>query len=195
VGTAAANVTRQNAAAILMGTNFTEPTTGLVAGAAPPAADTSGGLAAPGAPALATTAAAATTFFVNVTYVNALGETTVSAEARLAVPAGRLLVVSSPHAFGNATGYNVYISNATGTETKQNAAAIAIGTNFTMPATGLIAGAARPAANTSGGPALANAVTLTQDANPARQATPVEGSGLEVRGPAGLSVLATDART
>jgi len=193
VGTATGAETKQNAAAIAIGTRFTEPATGLVAGAAPPAASTAGGLAAPGAPGLSAAATAATTFFVRVTYVNPRGETTVSAEANLAVPAGRLLVVNSPRAFGDATGYNVYVSTATGTETLQNAAAVAIGTNFTMPATGLIAGTAQPAANTSGA-VNTNSVTLTPDAAPARQATPVQGSGLEVRGPAGLSVLATDAR-
>ncbi|HEV2359516.1 MAG TPA: peptidoglycan-binding protein [bacterium] len=195
VGTTAGSETRQNAAPVPIGTNFTEPLTGLVAGAVPPTTDTSGGLAAPGAAALTSSAAAATTFFAQVTYVNARGETTVSAEASLAVPAGRLLVVTSPRAFGDATGYNVYISAATGTETKQSAAATAIGTNFTMPATGLVAGAAPPAANTTGRPALANSVTLTRDGAPTRLASPVQGSGLEVRGPAGLSVLATDART
>ncbi len=194
-GTAAGNETKQTAAPIPIGTNFTEPVTGLAAGAGPPAADTSGGLAAPGAPALNSTAAAASTFFVQVTYVNARGETTVSAEASLAVPAGRLLVVTSPRAFGDATGYNVYASATTGTETKQNAAAIAIGTNLTMPAIGLVAGGAVPASNTTGGPAIANSVTLNTDPNATRQATPVQGSGLEVRGPEGLRMLGTNART
>lgn len=194
-GTTAGSGTLQNSAAIAIGTRFTEPATGLVAGTAPPAADTSGGLVAPGAPGVGSTTTTATTFFVRATYVNPRGETTVSTEAHLAVPAGRLLVVNAPRAFGDATGYNVYIGTAAGTGTKQNAAAIAIGTNFTMPATGLIAGTAPPAANTTGGPPITNSVTLNRDPLPTRLATPVQGSGLEVRGPAGLRVLATDART
>jgi hypothetical protein len=79
--------------------------------------------------------------------------------------------------------------------TRQNTAPVAIGTAFTMPATGLIAGAALPAANTSGGAPIANAVTLTPDTTATRLATPVQGSGLEVRRPAVLDMLATNART
>jgi hypothetical protein len=195
VGNATGTETRQNAAPIPIGTSFTEPATGLVAGAAPPAVSTAGALAAPGAPAVTAIATAATTFFVRVSYVNARGETTVSPAANFAVPAGRLLRVNSPVAFGDATGYNAYIGNTAATVTRQNAAPVAIGTAFTMPATGLIAGAALPAANTTGGAPIANAVTLTQDGNPTRQATPVQGSGLEVRRPAALDMLATNART
>jgi hypothetical protein len=193
-GTAAGTETLQNAAAIPIGTNFTEPVTGLVAGAAPPGVSTAGALAAPGAPGLGSVATAATTFFVQVSFVNARGETTASVPANLAVPAGRLLRVTSPAAFGDATGYNAYIGATAGTETLQSAAPIPIGTNFTMPATGLVAGTALPAANTTGGP-ITNVVALAPDPAPARQATPVQGSGLEVRGPIGLDVLAINART
>lgn len=109
-------------------------------------------LAAPGAPVLASAvsgALGATTYFVKTTYVNAFGETLASVEASLAVAANSVLVVDSPPALAGATGYNVYVSTATGTETKQNTTAIAIGTNWQEPNTGLIAGAALPGANTT----------------------------------------------
>lgn len=92
---------------------------------------------------------AARTEYARVTYVNSLGETLGSPEASLAVAANSLLSVASPGAAGDATGWNVYVSTATGTETKQNAAPVAIGTNWTEPTTGLIAGAALPVATTA----------------------------------------------
>ena len=109
-------------------------------------------IAAPAAPVLASVAGgtiAATTYFVKVTYVTPLGETVASVESSLAVALDYLLVVDSPVAESGATSYNVYVSTTTGTETKQNSVAIAIGTNWTEPTTGLIAGAALPASNTS----------------------------------------------
>ncbi len=81
--------------------------------------------------------------------MNVNGETLASTEASLAVAANHVLTVQSPPAIAGATGWNVYLSTATGTETKQNAAPIAIGTNFQEPNTGLIAGAALPATNTA----------------------------------------------
>ena len=186
--------TLQNAAPIPIGTSFTEPVTGLAAGGAPPGASTAGALAAPGAPGLTGVATPATTFFARTTYVNIRGQTTPSPPANLAVPAGRVLRVTSPVAFGDATGFNTYIGTTAGTETLQNAASIAIGTNFTVPDSGLIAGTALPALNTTGSQ-LTNSVAIIQDPSLTRRATPVQGSGLEVRGPSGLSVLATNART
>jgi len=137
----------------------------------------------------------ARSYFVRVTYTNSAGETTASAEAHLAIPAGRLAQVISPPAVGNTTGYNVYIATTSGNETKQNGAPISIGTNFTEPTTGLVSGAAPPTANTTGGVPITNDLTLQLDPNPNRLATPVQGSGLEVRGPADLRVLGTDARS
>jgi hypothetical protein len=111
-------------------------------------------LAAPSpAPSLSSSAGGAlgaTTYFVKTTYVNQYGETVASAESSLAVAANNVLVVTSPAALGNATGYNVYVSTTTGTETKQNGGTpIAIGTNWTEPTTGLVAGSALPGTNTA----------------------------------------------
>lgn len=106
---------------------------------------------APAAPVLSSSAGgalAAATYYVKTTYVAGAGETLPSAESTLAVVADDVLNVASPVGSGGATGYNVYVSTATGTETKQNAAPIAIGTPWVEPVTGLIAGAALPAAST-----------------------------------------------
>src|SRR5260370_41981180 len=98
------------------------------------------GLAAPGAPVLSQIAGgglAATTYYAKTTYVDAAGETLPSTEASLAVALNNLLQVASPAALAGATGYNVYVSTTTGTETKQNSAPIAIGTAWLAPTTGL----------------------------------------------------------
>ncbi len=115
------------------------------------------GLSAPAAPGLSQVAGgslAATTYFVKTTYADAAGETLASTEASLAVSANNLLQVASPATVAGATGYNVYVSTTTGTETRQTTPAIALGTAWTEPTTGLTAGAALPAANTSGGFAM-----------------------------------------
>jgi hypothetical protein len=105
----------------------------------------------PDVPALATTAGGtmgARTYYVRLTYVTASGESTAGPEASVAIGANNLARVTSPAAMTGATGYNVYVSTATGTETKQNGGTpIAIGTNWTEPTTGLIAGAAMPASS------------------------------------------------
>ena len=109
-------------------------------------------LTAPSAPTLSSASGgtiAATTYYVKTTYLTADGETTPSTESSLAVAADYLLVVDSPASSVGATGYNVYVSTATGTETKQNSAPIAIGTNWTEPTTGLVSGSALPTSNTS----------------------------------------------
>ncbi len=131
-----------------------------------------GPVAAPGAPVLAQVAGGAlgaATGYVKTTFVTPAGETVPSAEASLAVAANSLLVVDSPAAPADTrvTGWNVYVSNATGTETKQNAAPIAIGTNWTELVGGLIAGAALPGADTTGGglPAGATARLEVEDPN------------------------------
>lgn len=119
-----------------------------------PDTDCAYAVAAPAAPTLSQTPAgalAATTYFVKITYVNAAGETTPSAEASLAVSVNNVLVVTSPsNPGGSVTGYNVYVSTSTGTETKQNGGTpIAIGTNWTEPTSGLVSGAALPGSNTA----------------------------------------------
>ncbi len=119
-------------------------------------------LAAPAAPALSSVAGgslAAATYYVKATYVNILGETTPSAESSLAVAANNLPQVATPPVVAGATGWNVYIATAAGQETLQNAAPLALGQAFVLPATGLVAGlAAVPAAN-SAGPVFAGAVS------------------------------------
>ncbi len=117
---------------------------------------------------------AAPPYFARATRVTPLGETNAGPETSLAVAADNLLTVGSPPTMGprgdvgqwpndggprpnsdgqntlsGYLGWNVYVSTATGTETKQNAAPIAIGNGWTEPTTGLIAGAALPAANTT----------------------------------------------
>jgi hypothetical protein len=96
-------------------------------------------------------ALAAGTYLVSITYVNALGETLNSPDLTVAaVPLNDKFTVNSPAASQNATGYNVYVSTtngATGTETKQNVAPVAIGSGFVVST--IIAGAARPTTNTA----------------------------------------------
>ena len=114
------------------------------------------GVAAPAAPTLSQAtigALGAATYYAKVTYVTACGETTPSAESSFAVTANHVLKVASPAASSpaSALGWNVYVSTASGVQTKQNATPIAIGSNWQEPnPTGLIGGAAPPTSNTTG---------------------------------------------
>ena len=115
-------------------------------------------------------ALAATTYYAQITYVNSTGETLPSPESNLGVSADYLLVVDSPSPVTNATGYNVYISTSTGTETKQNSTPIPIGTNWTEPTSGLISGSILPSTNSSGNVVYSNnspqvLATITQNAD------------------------------
>lgn len=92
---------------------------------------------------------AATTYYVKITYLGGNGETTPSSEASLAVAADFVLVVDSPSSETGATGWNVYVSTASGTETLQNSTPIAIGTNWTEPTSGLVTGSSVPSTNTA----------------------------------------------
>ena len=87
---------------------------------------------------------AATTYYVIVTYVSSSGESLGSTEASLAVSASHLLTVTSPTARTGATGYNVYVATSSGQETQQNSSPISIGTNWTEPTGGLVAGSLPP---------------------------------------------------
>lgn len=105
--------------------------------------------AAPAAPTLTSSASgslAAQTVYVTVTYLGAGGETVASSESSLALAASHVAVVTSPAAASYATSYNVYASDSTGSETLQNASPITIGTNWTMPTTGLVLGRGAPTA-------------------------------------------------
>ncbi len=84
--------------------------------------------------------------FVVVTYTTPTGETPISPESNLVIAADSLLQVGPPPADPNglATGWNVYVGNASGSETKQNGAPLALNAFWTMPATGLQPGAALP---------------------------------------------------
>jgi hypothetical protein len=150
------------------------PTLTKIAGSAPPAtyyveatyAATSGGETLPSAesslavgvdtPAAPTLSAiayaplAARTAWAQITYTDATGETVASTEVSLALTAGQQLGVASPVASGDATGWNVYLSeSASGAEQKQNATPIAIGTAWTEPVTGVVTGAAPPTVTTA----------------------------------------------
>jgi len=104
----------------------------------------------PGLSAVAGSLTLPTTFFVKITYLSALGETLGSAESSQLVGVTQALKVTSPGAVATAAGWNVYVSTATGTEILQNSTPLAIGADWTMPGTGLIAGAALPVTNTTG---------------------------------------------
>lgn len=110
------------------------------------------GVSAPSTPQIATAGGgslSAATHYVKVTYVNApQGESLPSSEASIVVSASGTLTVTSPAPSSPATGYNVYISTGSGTETKQNLSPIAIGTNYTQ-SIALISGAALPGSNTT----------------------------------------------
>lgn len=110
-------------------------------------------IAAPATPTTGTTIGGALglfTYYVKITYIDSTGESIASAEATQIVPALSILTVTSPVASGAATGWNVYVSISSGAETLQNSSALAIGTNWTEPTTGLVSGAALPTINTTG---------------------------------------------
>ncbi|MGH9406339.1 MAG: hypothetical protein ACRD3D_10960 [Terriglobia bacterium] len=105
-----------------------------------------------------------TTYYVTITYLNALGESLPSVEVSLTVPAGNFLAVDSPAASGNATAFNVYASSASGAERLQNASPTALGQEWIMPAAGLSStGRVAPLSNSAGpvfGGAVSGATTI-----------------------------------
>lgn len=124
-------------------------------------------IAAPPAPVLSTAAGgvlAAARCYVRVTYVTAAGETAVSAESNIAVPANGLLQVASPAAdpAGLATGWNVYAATVAGKESLQNATPIAIGTAWLEPVGGLIVPPVSLAPLPSFVAAIENGIPLTE---------------------------------
>ena len=110
----------------------------------------SAGIAPPLSPVLAAVfggSLAAQSYWVRISYVTASGETPASAEITAQYAARSLLQVASPgaDAAGLAKGWNVYVGLSTMTGILQNTSPIAIGTPWTMPATGLLnSGAAAP---------------------------------------------------
>lgn len=93
---------------------------------------------------------AATTYYVRSTWTTPVGETIAAPVTSLAVAVNNVLNVAAPGSPpAGATGWNVYVSTATGTQTKQNSSPIALGTAWVEPTTGLIAGAALPTTQTT----------------------------------------------
>ena len=90
------------------------------------------------------------TYYIKFTYVDAGGETLSSSQVSQLVPVNHLLKVTSPIAQENATGWNVYVSEISDSETKQNAVSIAINIDWTEPIDGLINGSALPTENNTG---------------------------------------------
>jgi hypothetical protein len=93
-------------------------------------------------------ALAATTYYVRTTWVMADGmESTPAPETNFAVAINNVLNVAAPAGWPiGAIGWNVYVSSATGTETRQNGnSPLTLGTAWVEPTTGLVAGIALPA--------------------------------------------------
>lgn len=107
-------------------------------------------MASPSAPTLASVSSgslAAATYYATVTYVDGFGgETLASNESTTTLASNKLVVVDAPgNPGGNAAGWNCYLTNiGSGSETKQNGSAIAFGTNWTLPSTGVVAGSSAP---------------------------------------------------
>lgn len=113
---------------------------------------------------------AATTYYVKLSAVTAAGESTLSPETTQAVAVNSLLTVTIPAPSGSILGYNVYVSTASGNETKQNAAVITAGGTWTEPVGGLIAGTAAPAVDNSG---LQTVTVYTVPASPSAAVSPI----------------------
>lgn len=110
------------------------------------------GLSAPPAPATSAApggAISATTYYVRTTLVTPAGETPASSEVSQAAASNMLLTVSSPALAQNATGWNVYVATTAGNETRQNAVPIPLGSAWTEPASGIVAGVATPLTSNS----------------------------------------------
>lgn len=103
----------------------------------------------PGAPTLSYGGGgslAAATYYVRISYVTNTGETGLSLERFIEVPANCLLNVANPGAdlYNKAIGYNVYVGVASFAETLQTVTPINVNVNWTLPGSGLISGAAMP---------------------------------------------------
>jgi hypothetical protein len=97
------------------------------------------------APTLSTVTGTANagTFYVEMTWVSASGaEGAPSCATAMSTAALQNLVVQAANAPAGAIGFNVYSGSSANALALQNATPIAIGTTFTMPNAGLVAGAA-----------------------------------------------------
>jgi hypothetical protein len=120
-------------------------------------------LAPPLAPTVATATTggtvAAGTYLVEISYVNAAGETTASAVAAITTTgATSTITINSPAATGTATGWYAYVTQAGGSSlTRQQTAGnpTAIGTNLTITAPPTSSGLAPAVSNTATGTSTA----------------------------------------
>lgn len=74
-------------------------------------------------------------YYAEITYLNAQGQTSISAEATITTTAGNCLQVESPPPAAGVTGWNVFVSANPNNETKQTSTPLAIGTNWTFGGT------------------------------------------------------------
>ncbi|HEX7906754.1 MAG TPA: baseplate J/gp47 family protein [Paraburkholderia sp.] len=94
-------------------------------------------------------ALAAQIYYVQTTYVTPAGETLPNAIVSLAVSANNVLTVASPALIAGVTGWNVYVGTTPANLQKQNSTLLGIGTGYTEPVSGLVAGAAPPTISTA----------------------------------------------
>ena len=94
-------------------------------------------------------ALAAQTYYVETTYITPAGETLPSVVGSLAVLANNVLTVASPPVLAGVTGWNVYVGTSPSTLQKQNSALLGIGSGYTEPISGLVAGVAPPSVSTA----------------------------------------------
>lgn len=85
---------------------------------------------------------AATTYYVEASWVSGTQEGAPSDETTFDAPAGSLPVVKAVNPPAVATGFNVYIGLSADTLALQNATPVPVGGSFTLPATGLVTGRA-----------------------------------------------------
>lgn len=95
---------------------------------------------------IAGSALGAQNYHVRISYVTPTGETALSLEAALQVTIFNQLVVAppAPDLYKQATGYNVYVGLSSFSETLQTPTPLSLNASWTIPASGLIAGAAMP---------------------------------------------------
>lgn len=94
----------------------------------------------------------ATTYYIKTAYFDSAENFSApSPEQSLGVAANHLLVVDSPPSQAGASGWGVFVSTSSGTETWQNGGGgWQIGTNWTEPTSGLISGNPCPTTNQTG---------------------------------------------
>ena len=130
----------------VLGTDWQEPDSGLVSGAARPTINKAVAPIAPVLSQVAGGALGARTYYAQITYVTGDGETWYSAESTLAIDANKLLSAASPSSsWPGGTGWNIYVSTVSGSETRQNGGTpITLGSAWTESVGGLVAGVALP---------------------------------------------------